>query len=82
MRVRFADADPHNFRSAFYGKCSDTSDRQKECAELNCAEFFSQRSIDLVRHIIKKTERQVHLSRVSPAHAADERIKICKRLAR
>src|SRR5438874_1439325 len=82
MRMRLANADPNNFRSAFCGKCSYALDGQKERAKLNGAEFFSQRSIDLIQHIIKETERQVHLSRVSPTHAANVRIKIRKRLGR
>src|SRR6266404_1564681 len=43
MRVRLADADPNDVRSAFCGKHSDTSDGQKECAKANCAESFAQR---------------------------------------
>ena len=37
---------------------------------------------DIVRHIAKETERQMHLSRVDPAHTANVRINICKQLAR
>ncbi len=81
MRVRFADADPDNFRSAFCGKRSDTSDGQKECSKLNCAEFFAQREINIIRNIIEETEREVHLSRIGPTHAPNVRIKLCKQLA-
>jgi len=77
MRVRLADADPDNFWRSFCGKCSDTNNRQKERAKLNCAEFFVQRKTDIVRHITEETERQVHLSRVDPAHPANLRIKAC-----
>lgn len=81
MRVRLANADPNDFRSAFYRKCSDTANRQEECAKPDRAELFVQRGIDIVWNIIEETERQVHLSRVSPADAANVRIKTCKELA-
>ena len=77
VRVRLADADPDNFWRSFCGKCSDPNNRQKERAKLNCAEFFVQRKTDIVRHITEETERQVHLSRVDPAHPANLRIKAC-----
>ncbi len=48
MRVRLADGDPNNFRSAFCGKRSDAHNRQKECAEVDRAEFFAQRKLDVV----------------------------------
>ena len=38
--------------------------------------------IDLILHIIKETERQVHLGRVCPAYTPNVRIKVCKRFAR
>ena len=47
MRMRLPDADPDNFRSAFCGKSSDANNRQKEGAELDRAEFFPQRKIDV-----------------------------------
>ena len=80
--MRLRDADPDDFRSALCGKRSDANNRQKECAELDRAEFFPQRKIDVVRHIAKETERQMHLSRVDPAHTANVRINICKQLTR
>ena len=82
MRMRLPDADPDNFRSALCGKGSDANNGQKESAELDRAEFFSQRKIDVVRHIAKETERQMHLSRVDPAHTANVRINTCKQLTR
>src|SRR5438034_8974979 len=80
MRVCVADPNPDNFRSAFCRKCSDIANRQEECAKLDRAELFAQRGIDIDWNIIEETERQVHLSRVSPAHAANMRIKTCKQL--
>ncbi len=80
MRVCVANADPNDFRSAFCRKCSDIANRQEERAKLDRAELFAQRGIDIVWNIIEETERQVHLSRVSPAHAANVRIKTCKQL--
>ena len=82
MRMRLPDADPDNFRSALCGKGSDANNRQKEGAELDRAEFFPQRKIDVIRHIAKETERQMHLSRVDPVHPANVRIKTCNQLAR
>ena len=81
MRVCVANADPNDFRSAFCRKCSDIANRQEECAKLDCAELFAQRGIDIVWNIIEETERQVHLSWITPAHAANVRIKIGKQLA-
>jgi hypothetical protein len=82
MWMRLPNADPDNFRSALYGKGSDANNGQKEGAELDRAEFFPQRKIDFVRHIAKETERQMHLSRVDPAHTANVRIKTCNQLTR
>jgi hypothetical protein len=82
MRMRLPDADPDNFRSALCGKGSDANNGQKEGAELDCAEFLPQRKLDVVRHIAKETERQMHLSRVDPAHTANVRINTYKQLTR
>jgi hypothetical protein len=82
MRMRLPDADPDNFRGAFCGKGSDTNNGQKESAELDRAELFPQRKIDVVRHIAKETERQMHLSRLDPAHIANVRINTSKQLTR
>src|SRR6266436_9790173 len=81
MRVRSADTDPDNFRSTFCRKHPDTSNGQKERAELDHAKFFTQREINGLRHITEERERQVHLRRISPAHAADVRVKISKQPA-
>jgi len=82
MRMRLPDADPDDFRSALCGKASDANNGQKEGAELDRAELFAQRKIDVVRHIVKETERQVHLRRVDPACAANVRIEAGKQLTR
>jgi len=82
VRMRLPDADPDNFRSAFCRKCPDANNRQKECAELDRAEFFPQPEIDVARHMAKETERQMHLSRVDPAHTANVRINTFKQLTR
>jgi hypothetical protein len=82
MRMRLPDADPDNFRSAVCGKGSDANNGQKEGAEIDRAELFAQRKIDVVRHIVKETERQVHLRRVDPACAANVRIEARKQLTR
>jgi hypothetical protein len=82
MRMRLPDADPDNFWSAFCGKASDANNGQKEGAKLDRAEFFTQHEIDVVRHIAKETERQMHLSRLDPAHIANVRINTSKQLTR
>ena len=81
VRVRLADADPDNFRSALCRERSDANNGQKEGAEFNYAEFFSQREIDFIRNIAVETERQMHLRGIGPAHTANVRIKIGKQLA-
>jgi len=81
VRVRLADADPDNFRSALCRERSDANNGQKEGAELDRAEFFSQREIDFIRNIAVETERQMHLRGIGPAHTANVRINGCKQLA-
>ena len=81
VRVRLADADPDNFRSALCRERSDANNGQKEGAEFNYAEFFSQREIDFIRNIAVETERQMHLCGIGPAHTANVRINGCKQLA-
>ena len=81
VRVRLADADPDNFRSALCRERSDANNGQKEGAEFNYAEFFSQREIDFIRNIAVETERQMHLRGIGPAHTANVRINGCKQLA-
>ena len=81
VRVRLADADPDNFRHAVCREHSDANNGQKEGAEFNYAEFFSQREIDFIRNIAVETERQMHLRGIGPAHTANVRINGCKQLA-
>ena len=81
VRVRLADADPDNFRSTLCRERSDANNGQKEGAEFNYAEFFSQREIDFIRNIAVETERQMHLRGIGPAHTANVRINGCKQLA-
>ena len=57
MRMSATDADPNDFRRAFRWKRADSGDRQEECAELNCTEFFAQRKIDIFRNVVEKAER-------------------------
>jgi hypothetical protein len=82
MRVRLANADPNNFWSAFRRESSDPDDGQKKRAELDCIEFLPQHRIAVLWNIAEESECQVHLVRISPAYAADMRIKICEQLAR
>lgn len=78
MRMTRADTNPNNFCRAFWRKCSNTLDWQKESAKLNCPKFFTQRKIDIVPHVREKAESEMHLIAFSPAHASDVRVKIDK----
>ena len=82
VRVRLIDANPNNFRRTFCRKRSDANNGQKESAKLDHAEFFSQGKIGFIRDFTEETERQMHLRRIGPVHAADMRIKGCNQLAR
>ena len=82
VRVRLPDADPNNFRRTPSRKRSDANNRQKESAELDDGEFFSQGRIMFIWDVAKETERQMHLRRIGPVHTANARIKVCKQLAR
>ena len=82
VRVRLTDANPDNSRRTLGRKRSYANNGQKEGAELDCVEFFSQRKISFIRNFSEETERQMHLRRFGPVHARDMRIKSCKQLAR
>src|SRR5581483_555255 len=82
VRMRFADADPDDFRRALCRKRSDPNNRQKKGAELNCTEFFSQGRFSFILDFIEETERQMHLRRIGPAHTANLRVKRRKQFAR
>ena len=43
MRMTCTNADPNYFGRTFRRKCSDAGDGKKESAELNRAQFFTQR---------------------------------------
>ena len=82
VRMRFADADPDNFRSAFCRERTDAIYRQKECAELDRAEFFPQLKFDVFRHVAEEAECQMHLVGFCPSRTANVGIKTGKQLAR
>src|ERR1700676_5334767 len=76
MRVTLPNADPDYFRRTFRRKRPDAFDGKEKCAELDCAQFFTQRKIDMFRDVRKETEREMHLIPFRPAHTANVRIKI------
>src|ERR1700756_2003271 len=82
VRVRLTDPNPDNFRRSVGRKRSDANNGQKESSKLGCVEFFSKGKIGFIRDFTEETERQMHLRRFGPVHAADMRIKSCKQLAR
>jgi hypothetical protein len=57
MRVRLANTDPDDFRSAFCRERSDAHNRQKKRAKLNCIESFAQREINFVGNTAEESER-------------------------
>ena len=82
MRMRLADADPNNLRSALCGKCSDSGDEQKERAELDRAESFPQPEVNIFLYVSEKAEGQMHLIGLHPTDTANVWIKTCKQSAR
>lgn len=69
MRMPGANADPDNFQRAVCRKSSRAGNRQNKRPKLNRAQFLAQRRIDILRHLAKKAERQVHLPRIDPSDA-------------
>ena len=76
MRMPWADADPNDLYDALRRKRFDSLNRQKKGAKFNRLQFFAQGKIDILRHVGKKPERQVHLIAGSPMNAANARIKV------
>ena len=75
MRMAGADADPKNVRPTFAGKLSEAGNRKKECFPRDCAEIFSS-FLNIARNVPEKTESEMHLVRLEPAHAAQLRIQV------
>ena len=76
MRMTFPDADPDDFRRTFRWKGANALKGKKECAEVDCAQFFAQSNIDMFRDGGKETEREMHLITLRPAHTANAWVKI------
>ena len=81
VRVAGANADPDYFHDSFRRKCSNVLHRQEERAKPDRAEFFAQRKFDSLRHVRKKTEREMDLIARRPAHALNVRIEISQDFA-
>ena len=71
MRMARADADPDYFHDSFGRKSSDAFDWKEEGAELNRAEFFTQRLLNILANLGEKTEREMNLIAGGPANAAN-----------
>src|ERR1700737_3056698 len=76
MWMTFPDADPDNFRRTFGRKGSDAYNLEKERAEVDSVQFLAQGKLDILRHVGKESEREMHLTVRTPAHATDGGVKI------
>src|SRR5207244_9808429 len=74
MWMASSDADPDYVYRSSRRKGSNSLNRQKECAKVNCLEFSTQGKIDILRHVEEKTEGEMDLISDRPADAADLRI--------
>src|SRR6266404_2970243 len=74
MRMTGADTDPDNFRPTLAGKCSQADKGKEKGFPGNRAQLFHQSLLSFARHVSEKTQRQMHLPRLEPAHAAQVRI--------
>lgn len=74
MRMAIVDADPDDFRPTFAGESPKADEREEERFPGNRAQFFHERFLGCGRNGSKKTERQMHLPRLEPAHAGQMRI--------
>ena len=81
MRMPGANTDPDNFGMSFGWKFSEASNRKEKRPKLNRAQLFAQAKLDLLRHTIEKSESEMHLIPIDPAHAATMWIKIDERPA-
>jgi hypothetical protein len=81
MRVSITHSNPNNFGSSFWRKGSNASDWQKKPAEIDVQQLFPQLGMDILRHPIEETERQVHLVRHNPTDSRNVRVEIRKRAA-
>src|SRR5207249_8915645 len=56
MRMTFPYAEPNNLGRSFWRKCSNTDKGQKECAEFDRAQPFTQHQFDAFGHVAKKAD--------------------------
>ena len=80
MRMPLANANPDNLRRTFGRKRSDAFNREKERAELDRIEFFTQLVLGFFPNIRKEAEREMHLIACGPTHTTNARVKIDKYL--
>ena len=76
MWMTFSNADPDDFRRTFRWKRPNALNGKKKCAELDRAQVFAQRTIDMFRDVGKEAESEMHLITLRPAHTANARVKI------
>src|SRR5260370_37804319 len=74
MWMAFSDAVPDYFYRSFRRKGSNSLNRQKDCAKVNCLEFSPQGKIDILRHVEAKTEDDMDLLTALPTDTADLQI--------
>jgi len=79
VRMPATDTDPDNFWRTLRRESPDASNRQKKSAEMNRAKFFAKFCIDILRHVAKETEREMHLFGGGPPDTANLWIKIDKK---
>lgn len=80
VRMPATDTNPDNFGWTFRRERPKASYRQeKKSAEMNRAKSFAKFCIDILRHVAKETEREMHLFGGGPPDAANLWIKIDKK---
>jgi hypothetical protein len=79
VRMPATDTNPDNFGWTFRRERPNASYRQKKSAEMNRAESFAKFCIDILRHVAKETEREMHLFGGGPPDTANLWIKIDKK---
>lgn len=80
MWMTCTDADADNPGRTFGRKRSHPLNRKDEGSETDRAERFLQMRLDFARDIAEKTESEMHLPGVPPAHAGKLRIELPQEL--
>ena len=70
MRMAGAHSEPDNFWPAFAWKSSQTNKWQEERFPRDRLQLFHEGRLSFARHVAEEAQRQMHLPRIQPAHAA------------